>query len=170
MILSLNEQAMLFLLTVAVGAVIGFFYDVLRIFRKMIPHKSFFIQAEDGLYWVCVVFLMFFIMLKKNDGEIRFFSVCGAFLGMGLYFLAVSPVVNAVSDRAVAILHSIISLFFTILLTPFRLVWLVLGKPVKKTRNFFYVKRRKLLHLCKLYVKINKKAAIRNVRILFRKK
>lgn len=170
MILSLNEQATLFLLTVAIGAIIGFLYDVLRIFRKMIPHKSFFIQVEDGVYWICVVFFMFFIMMIKNDGEIRFFSVCGAFLGMGLYFLAISPIVNMVSDRVVAILKYLILLFFTILRTPFRIMWLIIGNPVRKTRYFIHSKTRKVLHLCRVYVKINRRNAIRNAKILFRKK
>lgn len=170
MILSLNAQAYLFLATVATGAVIGLLYDVIRIFRKVIPHKGIFIQVEDGLYWLCVIFFMFFVMLKKNYGEIRFFSVCGAFIGMILYYLLVSPLVNAVSDRVIAVLKYVVCLFFTIVLTPFRLLYLLFRKPVRKTEYFMKRKGKKLLHLCKLYVKINKKTANRNRKIMFRKK
>lgn len=170
MILSLNAQALLFLLTVVSGSAIGLLYDVIRIFRKMIPHKNLFIQVEDALYWICVIFCMFLIMLRENYGEIRFFSVCGAFLGMALYYLIVSPVVNAVSDKVVAVLKYVISLFFTILFTPFRLVYLIFRKPVRKARYFFRTKRKKWLHLCKVCVKIKMKAAGRNAKILLRKK
>lgn len=170
MILSLSAQANLFFATVVAGAVIGFIYDALRIFRRIVPHKGIFVQAEDALYWICVIFFMFYVLMVKNSGEIRFFTVYGAFLGMLLYFLIASPAVHAVSDRVIAVVRYIVCLFITILLTPFRLLYLPLRGPVKKTRYFIKSRAKKMLHLCKLYVKMNKKAIARNRRILFRKK
>lgn len=170
MILSLSAQANLFLATVVAGAVIGLIYDILRIFRRIIPHKGIFVQAEDALYWLCVIFFMFYVLLIKNSGEIRFFTVYGAFLGMLIYFLIASPLVHAVSDRVIAVVKYIVCLFFTIVFTPFRLLYLPVRGPVRKTRYFIKRRGKKLLHLCRLYVKINKKAAARNRKILFRKK
>ena len=63
MILSLNAQAMLFLSVTLAGAFIGSIYDVLRIFRKMIPHTMLFIQLEDAFYWIGTAFFLFFMLL-----------------------------------------------------------------------------------------------------------
>ena len=79
MILSLNDQAMLFLFVVFSGALIGAVYDCLRICRKMIPHKLFLIQIEDALYWLATAFFVFFMLLGQNHGEIRFFVIVGVF-------------------------------------------------------------------------------------------
>lgn len=170
MILSLNDQARLFLCVTIAGALIGAAYDVLRIFRKMIPHNMILIQLEDALYWIGTAFLLFIMLLQQNYGEIRFFVIIGTFLGMLLYFFTVSPVVNKISDKIVALIHTIIITFVTILLTPFRLIYILLRKPVKKTNTFIHKKMKKVLQFCKGYVKIKKRNIRRNVKILFHKK
>ena len=170
MILSLNEQAKLFLFVILAGALIAASYDALRIFRKMIPHSMILIQLEDAFYWVGTAFFLFFMLLQQNHGEIRFFVIIGAFLGMLCYFLTLSPFINKISDKIVAVIHKIIVTFITILLTPFRLIYILLRKPVRKTNTFFHKKMKKVLQFCKGYVKIKKRNFRRNVKILFHKK
>ena len=136
MILSLHEQARLFLLTVLMGGGMGLFYDGLRVFRHALPHKRFWVQAEDGLFWLLAVFLVFGVMLRANGGEIRFFSVFGLFGGMGLYFLTLSPWVIAVSDSIIRVLKYVIGLFFRIIFTPFRLLYLLFRRPLGKIGGF----------------------------------
>ena len=154
MILSLHAQAQLFLLTVLLGGGMGLIYDGLRVFRHALPHKPFWVQLEDGVFWLAAVFLVFGVMLHASSGEIRFFSIFGLFGGMGLYFLTLSRLVIAVSDRIIWLVKYIAVLFFRIVATPFRLVWLPLRKPLKKIRGFCEKQRKKLLHSLKLYVKM----------------
>ena len=154
MILSLHAQAQLFLLTVLLGGGMGLVYDGLRVFRHGLPHKRFWIQMEDGLFWLTAVFLVFGVMLYASSGEIRFFSIFGLFGGMGLYFLALSPFVMAASDRILRLIKSVIFLFFHIVFTPIRLFFLPFRKPLQKIRGFCTKQRKKLLHSCKLYVKM----------------
>lgn len=154
MILSSGYQARLFLTTIAIGALLGFTYDIFRIFRKIVPHSNFFLQIEDAIYWVMVILTMFMFMLHENYGEIRFFSIIGAFLGMVLYFLTLSRVVILVSSTVIDIIKRILLLFLTIVLTPFRLVWLLLRKPVIKTEKMIRKKSKSLLHSMKVCVKI----------------
>ncbi len=153
----MNSQACLFLSTIIIGAFIGFIYDCFRIFRKIIPHSHFFIQLEDGIFWIMVILTMFLFMLHENFGEIRFFSIIGAFLGMLLYFLTVSKLVILVSSTVIAFLKKALCLFLTILFTPFRLLYLLFRKPVEKTGRFFRSKTKKILHLSKVCVRIKGK-------------
>ena len=154
MILSLHAQAQLFLLTILLGGGMGLVYDGLRVFRHVLPHKSFWVQLEDGLFWLAAVFLVFGVMLHASSGEIRFFSIVGMFGGMGIYFLALSPFVMAASDRILRLIKSVIVLFFRIVFTPFWLIFLPFRKPLQKIRGFCAKQRKKLLHSCKLYVKM----------------
>ena len=154
MILSLHGQAQLFLLTVFMGGIMGLVYDGLRVFRHALPHKPFWVQMEDGLFWLVAVFLVFGVMLRASSGEIRFFSIFGLFGGMGLYFLTLSRLVIAVSDRVIALVKYITVLFWNIVTTPFRLVWFIVRRPLLKFGSFCGKKRKKLLHSCKLCVKM----------------
>ena len=154
MILSLHAQAQLFLLTILLGGIMGLVYDGLRVFRHALPHKPFWIQLEDGIFWLVAVFLVFGVMLHASSGEIRFFTIFGLFGGMGLYFLTMSRLVIAISDRIIWVVKYIVVLFFRILSTPFRLVWLLIRKPLQKIRGFCGKQRKKLLHSLKVYVKM----------------
>ena len=154
MILSLHTQAQLFLLTVLMGGCMGLIYDGLRVFRHALQHHHFWIQLEDGLFWFLAVFLVFGVILRASSGEIRFFSIFGLFGGMGLYFLTLSPLVIAVSDRIIWLIKYVTVLFFRIVMTPFYLIFLPFRKPLQKIRGFCGQKRKKLLQSIKLYVKM----------------
>ena len=166
MILSLNNQAILFFNTIVVGLVLGLIYDAFRIFRDTFKHTFLMIQAEDVLYWIIVIFTMFFFMLHENYGEIRFFSICGAFLGMILYFLTISHIVMGVMINLIKLIKYIILLFLRIVFTPFRLIYILLRKPVEKTGKMFYKKSSKVLHLLRLYVRIKTKKLFHSLNII----
>lgn len=132
----------------------GLFYDGLRVFRHALRHNAFWVQAEDGLFWLLAVFLVFCVMLHANAGEIRFFTILGLFGGMGLYFLTLSRMVLAVSDKIISAVKYMLGLFGRIVTTPFRLLWLVFCRPARKIGGFCEKQRKKLLQSVKLCVKI----------------
>ena len=154
MILSLHAQAQLFLLTILLGGGLGLVYDGLRVFRHALPHEIFWVQMEDGLFWFLAVFLVFGVMLRASSGEIRFFSIFGLFGGLGLYFLTLSRLVIAVSDRIIRLVKYMIVLFFQIVTTPFRLLWIPVRRPLQKINTFCEKQRKKLLQSLKVYVKM----------------
>lgn len=154
MILSLHAQAQLFLLTVLLGGGMGLIYDGLRVFRHALHHKPFWIQMEDGLFWFLAVFLVFGVMLHASSGEIRFFSVLGLFGGMGLYWLTLSRFVIAVSDTVIRLVKYVVGLFWRIITTPFRLLYLLFCRPLGKIGGFCEKQWKKLLHSAKVCVKI----------------
>jgi len=156
MILSLEAQAGLFLLTILLGGALGLLYDCLRVLRYIVPHKRFWIQLEDALYWVLAIFLVFAVMLQANNGEIRFFTVLGMLGGLGLYFLTVSRIVMAISGRVIDAAKRVVLLFFTILFTPFQLLFLLFRAPARKVGYFYEKNSRRVLQRCKSYVKIKK--------------
>lgn len=73
------------------GIFITFIYDLLRIFRRVVPHSGFFVSAEDLFFWIYCGGEVFLLMYHKSDGTLRWFAVFGALAGMFLYRKLVSP-------------------------------------------------------------------------------
>lgn len=67
------------------GIFITFIYDILRIFRRVVSHNSFFVSLEDMLFWIYCGGEVFLMMYHESDGTLRWFAVGGALFGMFLY-------------------------------------------------------------------------------------
>jgi spore cortex biosynthesis protein YabQ len=131
----MSGQAWLFLSTVLLGAGVGFVYDIFRIFRKTAPRfarRAAAVQLEDLFFWLCVTLGVFYFMLVRNFGEIRFFSVIGMLIGTVLYF-------STLSRHVIFIFVHIINFLKKIIVLPFKLAhkWLspILSPAYKKIRS-----------------------------------
>lgn len=169
MILSLSGQAWLFLTTVALGFLIGFFYDIIRIFRQAIYHSRLLIQAEDGIYWIVVIYLMFTFMLRENFGEIRLFSVLGALIGMALYFSTLSRLVMGISSAVIRELKYFFRKVFKTLSAPFRMFLASVKEPALKAGKIYKNKAKRVLLFSRRYVKMNEYKLKKQLRIITKK-
>lgn len=82
---AIGMEVQFFLTSIIWGIILLIIYDVLRIFRRVIAHKWFFVAVEDVLFWVMSAFLIFRMMYQQNNGIIRGFSILGMTLGMVVY-------------------------------------------------------------------------------------
>lgn len=73
------------------GIFLTFAYDLLRIFRRVVPHNGFFVSMEDLFFWIYCGEEVFLLMYHESDGTLRWFAVLGAMTGMFLYRKLVSP-------------------------------------------------------------------------------
>ena len=66
------------------GVFLAVCYDILRIFRNIAEHSSFWIGIEDILYWCASGIYLFELIYQENDGMIRlyvlFFTGAGALM------------------------------------------------------------------------------------------
>lgn len=69
------------------GAVLRFFYDFLRIFRRILRHGIVWVSMEDFFYWIVFSGAFFVKVCLKNDGVIRAFMVVAIVLGALCYDL-----------------------------------------------------------------------------------
>lgn len=72
------------------GIGVTFVYDGIRIFRRIAPHNVFWISVEDLLFWFVCAIEVFLLMHEESDGELRWFAVLGALIGMLLYKKTIS--------------------------------------------------------------------------------
>lgn len=73
------------------GMVLLLVYDLLRIIRRLIPHRAWAVGTEDILFWIGGAVALFAMLYRENSGYIRGFSIGGVLLGMLLYSFAISP-------------------------------------------------------------------------------
>ena len=87
----MTEEGRFMIHALLAGIVVTFSYDLLRIFRRVIPHKNFVVSLEDILFWVYCGIGVFLLMYYEGNQTLRWFAVCGALVGMCLYLRFVSP-------------------------------------------------------------------------------
>lgn len=117
------------------GIFITFIYDLLRIFRRVVPHNGFFVSAEDLLFWVYCGGEVFLLMYHESDGTLRWFAVLGALLGMLLYRKLVSPFFVKYVSMALSWVLGILRKVLGWLSRPLRFVSRQTGIAVGKARR-----------------------------------
>ena len=79
------EEAWFLLHSFLLGVFITFFYDLFRVFRRVVRHGIFWISLEDLVFWVMASVGIFYLLYYENNGAFRWFAVFGAGAGMVLY-------------------------------------------------------------------------------------
>lgn len=94
-----STQLEVFLVSCGVGVVLGLVYDVLRVFRIVLPHSDLLTHLEDAVLVSSYgVFLMCFAFSLMR-GQLRAFFVVGNALGFTLWFCTAGVVVVGVANR-----------------------------------------------------------------------
>lgn len=114
------------------GIFITFVYDLLRIFRRVIPHAAFFVSLEDIAFWVYCGAEVFLLMYHEGNGSLRWFAIMGALAGMFLYKKLISGLfvkyVSLALGKALELLGKILKLLFR----PFCFVGRKAGKAARR--------------------------------------
>lgn len=141
---AISMELQFFLVSILWGVIILVIYDVLRIFRRVVKHKWFFVAVEDVLFWIVSAFLIFRMMYQQNNGTIRGFSILGMTLGMIVYNQSLSQfVVKGISRIFLFInkgIHKILSFLakpFSIISRRIKRILLFLKKKCNKNRKLF---------------------------------
>ena len=81
----MHQEMVFFCRTFLAGVFLAVCYDMLRIFRKLAVHNTFFTGVEDILYWCLAGLFLFSVIYGENDGIIRIYALFSIGLGAGLY-------------------------------------------------------------------------------------
>lgn len=108
-------------------------YDVLRLLRRIVPHKRGWVNGEDLLFWVAASIYIFRMIYRLNDGEIRGYGILSMAIGMFLYHFILSDGILELSYRT----------FGTFVLKIAR----ILKKGLKKAVKPFKIKINKLKNM-----------------------
>ena len=129
---SVSNQAYVFLSCVVGGIIIAFVYDIFRVRRKAIKSGNLIVYFEDFIYWIIVALVLFAVVYRSNEGEIRGYLILGVIIGIILYAFLLSRIVMKVFLFLIRVVYKAAVIVFTIILFPIKLALKILGFPAKR--------------------------------------
>ena len=81
----LTSEVRLFGVSLVMGVWLMILYDILRVFRAVLPHGTLAVNLEDLVYFVYCGFQTFDMLYVYQNGIIRFYAIGAVGLGMILY-------------------------------------------------------------------------------------
>ncbi|NLP14027.1 MAG: spore cortex biosynthesis protein YabQ [Clostridium sp.] len=129
---SVSNQAYVFLSCVLGGMIIAFVYDIFRVRRKAIKSGNLIVYFEDFIYWIIVALVLFAVVYRSNEGEIRGYLILGVIIGIILYAFLLSRIVMKVFLFLIRVVYKVAVFAFTIILLPIKIVLKLLGFPAKR--------------------------------------
>ncbi len=142
---SIIQEADFFAVSLLSGCALVFLYDVLRVFRRLVPRGMIAVAIEDILYWMVCALLVFAMLYRKNDGLIRGFAIGAVAAGMLFYNHFISP-------RSIRLVVYLVQKLLWLIGLPLRLLKKLLKRPAAfcKKRTLRLGKKGKKL-LKKIY-------------------
>lgn len=94
----INAQCKMFLLSIAMGALMGVTYDGIRCIRKLIKHGDLPATIEDIMYWIFWTGYAIYSIQNYNSGVLQIYVFLGIGIGAVIYLLTVSRLLLCIFD------------------------------------------------------------------------
>lgn len=137
-----GSQAIIFVYSIAGGALAAFLYDLFRIKRRIIKTGMLATSIEDFVYWMLVSIIMLATVYYGNEGEIRGYIILGAAMGAILYFVALSHMVIDSSvfianiiKQIILFIYKVVSFPINVLIKAIRIPLNAIGSVCVKTSS-----------------------------------
>ncbi len=86
MMLGIGKEAVIFIYAGLSGIVIFSCYQILLLFRELVPHSAAAVSMEDFFYWIGISAYLFRQMYHTTYGSVRWFFILGLVVGNFLAF------------------------------------------------------------------------------------
>ena len=130
-----NTQTLLFLKAIEIGILLAMFYDVVRIFRKLIKHSNWLVQIEDGLYWLFCIMIAFSVLYSYNFADLRIFVFIGMLLGSILYLCTLSILFMKIATWCIDLIEKVLRYIIGIVLIPVNWIIYLVKIPLRFMRK-----------------------------------
>lgn len=150
MITYVSEQIYVFLATLYGGIVIGFIYDLYRIFRCIFRPNKIATIIEDFIFWIVISIAAVTVLLFSNEGQIRFYIFLGFMIGAFLYNRVLSKFVIKSMIFLLRIIKKIFLKIVNILLYPLKVLRKLSLKPLRWLKKKIYPIIFRLKRICLL--------------------
>lgn len=138
------SQFIIFLYTILTGALVGFVYDIYAGCSHVLRLGKTGLMLGDLIYWLAVIPLVYALLLRYNQGEVRFFVLLGLGLGAGLYFFLFRKRVRLIIVRMLELIIRIVrwvlgfvAWLAALLFWPFRIAYQGLTYPLHLLKLLF---------------------------------
>ena len=137
----MQNQVYVFIIFIINGLLIGFLFDIFRIFRKSFKTPDIITYIQDVAFWIIGGVLLLYSIFKFNNGELRIYIFLGILLGFLLYMLIFSKIFIKISICCFNITKKIIN---TIII-PIKYILKILTAIIYKPTKFMYSTIKKII-------------------------
>lgn len=135
-----------FLYAIIVGAGISAVFDLFRIIRIALSHKSVFVFIEDLLFCLMSLAGTIFFFTVYNDGVFRLYLIAGILLGFIIWHFTLGSLIIFQAKLIIRIFKVILRF----VLLPFKLIFKLICKFLKKIllickKLFIFCKKRVII-------------------------
>jgi len=124
-----NSQAIIFLLCVLCGIVIGLVFDLFRVQRTFSNASKTSLAMSDIIFWLIASLLAIEFIVFFNNGVLRFFEFLGFALGALIYFSFLSKFFRKIISFLLKIMNWIAIILLRIIFFPLILIYKIFKKP-----------------------------------------
>lgn len=90
--MSLYTQWLTVLFMLLSGLALGCLFDSYRVFAGQCKFPRWMIPFFDLLYWLVATLFVFYMLMKSNQGELRFYIILGLVTGTWMYAVFLSTI------------------------------------------------------------------------------
>jgi spore cortex biosynthesis protein YabQ len=149
--INLKSQILSFLGSIVLGFIFCVIYDLLRVVRKYGKINDLRVFIEDIIYFAVISIITFIYYLPLTNGEIRFYILCGIFIGFLTLRLTLSYYILIVLNFIIKALIKVQNLFLN------GFYWFFV-----KIDNIFVIMYKKTIKIFKKCLKTSRKMLYNN--------
>ena len=117
------QQLYSFLIFFISGVIIGIFFDIFRIIRKIFKVSNIHTYIEDIIFGLITGFFLIFITFIYNNGNIRFYMFIAIFLGILLYLKLLSKHFIKINVTIFGFINQVIYKLIKIIMYPIKCIF-----------------------------------------------
>lgn len=123
-----NSQAILFIIFLIIGFIIGILFDFFRILRKSFKTGIIITSIEDIIFWLLTGIIILYSVFIFNNGIIRGYMFLSILIGVLFYMITLSSMIITMNVLIINFLRKILQILINFILIPIKIIF----RPIKK--------------------------------------
>ncbi|WP_034328166.1 spore cortex biosynthesis protein YabQ [Alkaliphilus transvaalensis] len=160
---SVYHETYILLATIYGGILIGFIYDLYKVFRGIFNPKKLATNLQDIFFWTIITIVAFYVLIFSNKGDLRFYNFLGFVIGVGIYYYLLSKKIIQALTFLVRLLKQFIRDLWKLITYPFHVGICLISVPYsycKMRSKPVYYKAKRIIKLPSRVVADCKKSMI----------
>ncbi len=143
---SVYHETYILLATIYGGILIGFIYDLYKVFRGVFKPKKLATNIQDVLFWSIITIVSFYVLIFSNKGDLRFYNFLGFIIGVLVYYYLLSDKIIKSLILIIRLLKQFTKDMGQLIIYPFHVGICLISVPYsyckKKTKPVYYKSKR----------------------------
>ncbi|WP_243427875.1 spore cortex biosynthesis protein YabQ [Alkaliphilus hydrothermalis] len=143
---SVYHETYVLLGTIYGGILIGFIYDLYKVFRGVFSPKKLATNLQDILFWSIITMVAFYVLIFTNQGQLRFYNFLGFIIGVLVYYYLLSKTIIRTLVFVIRVMKEFMINLWNLLVYPVKVGICLISVPCsyckKKTKPVYYKARR----------------------------